>query len=107
MSAALATRWGGACAVACHEVTPMYELPVTPTFPSDQGCAAAHSTASYPSAPSCWNGSKVPSDRYRPRTSWFRAAYPLRARAIEPALSQALPVASEPRLYGLRVKTTG
>ncbi len=51
MNASIAARRCGGAAMAVRSaVTPMPELPYTPTPPSHHGCAAHHSTVSYPSA---------------------------------------------------------
>src|SRR5262245_39130199 len=74
---------GGVCVAVHHCVQPMYDGPVMPTLPSHHACLASHSTRSYPSVLCLGpNGSHVPSESYRPRTSEMATAYPRRANHL-------------------------
>ncbi len=57
------TSDGGRNTAVIHWFCPGYDPPCAATLPLLQGCAAAHSIASYPSRPSLRNGSHFPSYR--------------------------------------------
>ena len=52
VQAHMAARCGGRRRASCHCIQASYEAPRVPTRPSHQGCAASHSTESYPSSAS-------------------------------------------------------
>ena len=63
------SRLGGSSFAVAHWSQPPYEAPYMDTFPFDHGCAASHSTTSWPSLSASLKGSNSPSELPRPRTS--------------------------------------
>ena len=66
----MAARLGALVMPMACCVAPEYDVPTVPTLPFDHGCSAIHFSRSAPSGPSSRIGRHLPSDRYRPRTSW-------------------------------------
>ena len=69
--ATIARRCGGRVAATWIEVKPPYDSPHIPTAPLHHGCAASHSTASWPSSVSAsvYSSVATPWELPVPRTS--------------------------------------
>jgi hypothetical protein len=72
----------GRRAATCRQLKPPQEMPIMPTEPFDQGCAAIHSISSTALASSSgvYSPSITPSDSPEPRISTLTPAIPAAAK---------------------------
>ncbi|MCY1312898.1 hypothetical protein D9M70_633690 [compost metagenome] len=73
---------GGFRAATCRQLKPPQEMPIMPTLPLDQGCAAIHSMISQPSESSrgVYSPSMTPSLSPEPLMSTRTPAMPAAAK---------------------------
>ena len=76
-------RSGGRIAATCNPLNPPQEIPIMPTPPFDQPCAAIQAITSQASASSCseYSSSNSPSESPLPRLSTRTPAIPASAKA--------------------------